>query len=69
MTNKSYIRLGITAFGLSGCLENDAQRGLAGAAGGAVICGSHGRQCRDGCCDRRRRRVFLPRSGVAGLPE
>jgi len=28
--------------GLSGCLENDAQRGLAGAAGGAVISGATG---------------------------
>ncbi|MBL9054471.1 MAG: hypothetical protein JNN02_12150 [Tabrizicola sp.] len=25
------------AFGLSGCLTNDTERGLAGAAGGAVI--------------------------------
>lgn len=30
------------AFALAGCLENDAQRGLAGAAGGAVISGATG---------------------------
>jgi osmotically inducible lipoprotein OsmB len=29
-------------FALSGCLENDSQRGLAGAAGGAVIAGATG---------------------------
>lgn len=28
--------------GLSGCLANDAERGLAGAAGGAVIAGATG---------------------------
>ena len=37
MTIKSYILVGIAAFGLSGCLNSDAERGLAGAAGGAVI--------------------------------
>ena len=30
------------AFGLSACLANDAERGLAGAAGGAVIGGMTG---------------------------
>lgn len=30
------------AFGLSGCLANDAERGIAGAAGGAVIAGATG---------------------------
>lgn len=29
-------------FGLSGCLENNSQRGLAGAAGGAVLSGVTG---------------------------
>lgn len=29
-------------FGLSGCLENDTERGIAGAAGGAVISGATG---------------------------
>ena len=29
-------------FGLTGCLENNAQRGVAGAAGGAVIAGATG---------------------------
>ena len=33
MTIKSYILVGIAAFGLSGCLASDAERGLAGAAG------------------------------------
>ncbi|TQD33300.1 hypothetical protein ACTTAK_18250 (plasmid) [Rhodobacter capsulatus] len=30
------------ALALAGCMENDAQRGLAGAAGGAVISGATG---------------------------
>lgn len=29
-------------FGLSGCLGNDTERGIAGAAGGAVISGATG---------------------------
>lgn len=29
-------------FGLAGCLQNDTQRGVAGAAGGAVISGATG---------------------------
>jgi hypothetical protein len=32
----------ILATGLSGCLANDTERGLAGAAGGAVIAGATG---------------------------
>lgn len=42
MTIKSYILIGIAAFALSGCLNSDAERGLAGAAGGAVIAGATG---------------------------
>ncbi len=30
------------AFALSGCLQNDAQRGVAGAVGGAAIAGAVG---------------------------
>ena len=37
MTIKSYILVGVAAFGLTGCLHSDAERGLAGAAGGAVL--------------------------------
>jgi osmotically inducible lipoprotein OsmB len=44
MTVKSILLFSTLAFGLSGCLENDAQRGLAGAAGGAVIAGATGGQ-------------------------
>ena len=29
--------LALASFGLSGCLASDAERGLAGAAGGAVL--------------------------------
>jgi hypothetical protein len=29
-------------FGLAGCLQNDAQRGVAGAVGGAAIAGATG---------------------------
>jgi hypothetical protein len=36
------ILLFATLVGLSGCLENNAQRGVAGAAGGAVISGATG---------------------------
>lgn len=32
----------LAAFSLSGCLENNAQRGVAGAAGGAVLSGVTG---------------------------
>lgn len=37
MTFRSTALLATIAFALTGCLANDAQRGLAGAAGGAVI--------------------------------
>lgn len=37
MPIKPILLLTSLVFGLSGCLENDAERGLVGAAGGAVI--------------------------------
>ncbi|TCO69120.1 hypothetical protein [Rhodovulum euryhalinum] len=42
MSIKSSLLMMAFALALSGCLENDAQRGLAGAAGGAVISGATG---------------------------
>jgi osmotically inducible lipoprotein OsmB len=41
MSLKSFL-LFSAAFGLAGCLENNAQRSVAGAAGGAVISGATG---------------------------
>jgi osmotically inducible lipoprotein OsmB len=41
MTLRSILFLPLV-FGLAGCLENDTQRGIAGAAGGAVISGATG---------------------------
>ncbi|HMS95630.1 MAG TPA: hypothetical protein PKA03_10485 [Tabrizicola sp.] len=37
MKSMKVLGLFACAFGLSGCLTNDTERGLAGAAGGAVI--------------------------------
>ena len=37
MFNKTWIIAVISMVGLSACLENDTERGLAGAAGGAVV--------------------------------
>ena len=42
MPIKPLLLLTTFVFGLSGCLENDTQRGLAGAAGGAGIGGATG---------------------------
>lgn len=42
MPLKSFLLFSVLSLSLSGCLENDAQRGLAGAAGGAVIGGATG---------------------------
>jgi osmotically inducible lipoprotein OsmB len=42
MTIKSFALFSIVAISLSGCLANDTERGLAGAAGGAVIAGATG---------------------------
>ena len=41
MSLKSLFLLSVV-FGLTGCLENDTQRGVAGAAGGAIIAGATG---------------------------
>lgn len=42
MPMKSFLMSSALALGLSGCLANDTERGLAGAAGGAVIAGATG---------------------------
>ncbi len=42
MTFRSLLLMSAMATTLAGCLENDAQRGVAGAAGGAVIAGATG---------------------------
>ncbi|MCU0903512.1 MAG: hypothetical protein MUE83_06510 [Tabrizicola sp.] len=42
MPFKSFVLFATLALGLSGCLASDAERGLAGAAGGAVIAGATG---------------------------
>lgn len=42
MPLKSFLLLSAFSLGLSGCLASDAERGLAGAAGGAVIGGATG---------------------------
>ncbi len=42
MSIKYFLLVSSLAFGLSGCLASDAERGLAGAAGGAVIGGATG---------------------------
>lgn len=42
MSIKSMLLFSTLAIGLSGCLANDTERGLAGAAGGAVIAGATG---------------------------
>jgi osmotically inducible lipoprotein OsmB len=42
MTIKPILICVTIAMGLSGCLQSDSERGLAGAAGGAVISGATG---------------------------
>ncbi len=42
MAFRSFLIFSAIAFGLSGCLASDTERGLAGAAGGAVIGGVTG---------------------------
>ena len=42
MPIKSLLMFSALALGLSGCLANDTERGVAGAAGGAVIAGATG---------------------------
>ncbi len=42
MNLKPFVLLTIAALGLSACLANDTERGLVGAAGGAVIAGATG---------------------------
>ena len=37
MSLKPWLVLPLLVFGLAGCLETDAERGIAGAAGGAVV--------------------------------
>lgn len=42
MKIRSFLLLSAFSLGLSGCLGSDAERGIAGAAGGAVISGATG---------------------------
>lgn len=42
MTLKPTLLVAILVLGLSGCLENNTQRGVAGAVGGAAISGVTG---------------------------
>jgi osmotically inducible lipoprotein OsmB len=42
MSFKSILVLASVTLSLAGCLANDTERGLAGAAGGAVISGATG---------------------------
>lgn len=42
MSIKSLFLFAALTFGLSGCLQSDAERGLVGAAGGAVIADATG---------------------------
>ncbi|AZL59541.1 hypothetical protein EI545_12280 [Tabrizicola piscis] len=42
MPFRNFILFSTFALGLSGCLASDTERGLAGAAGGAVIAGATG---------------------------
>ena len=42
MAIRSILLLSVFCTSLSGCLASDAERGLAGAAGGAVISGAAG---------------------------
>jgi osmotically inducible lipoprotein OsmB len=42
MPIRSFLLLTLLSTSLAGCLANDAERGLAGAAGGAVIAGATG---------------------------
>ena len=42
MSLRSLVLLSVSAMALGGCLANDTERGLAGAAGGAVIAGAAG---------------------------
>jgi osmotically inducible lipoprotein OsmB len=42
MPFKPFLLLATLVTGLSGCLASDTERGLAGAAGGAVISGATG---------------------------
>jgi hypothetical protein len=39
---KTLVLLSAITMGLSGCLANDTERGIAGGAGGAVIAGATG---------------------------
>ncbi|MBI1416348.1 MAG: hypothetical protein GC146_03920 [Limimaricola sp.] len=42
MAKHAWILAAVAVLGLSGCLENDMQRGLVGAAGGAVAANAVG---------------------------
>jgi hypothetical protein len=42
MSIRTLLAAAIAAFALSGCLDTDAERGLAGAAGGAVVADAFG---------------------------
>jgi hypothetical protein len=42
MPFKPFVLFSTLTFGLAGCLASDTERGVAGAAGGAVIAGATG---------------------------
>lgn len=63
-----YIRnllvVGLAAFALSGCLDTDTERGLAGAAGGAVVADALGGNALTGAVVGGAAGVFCDDAGV-----
>jgi hypothetical protein len=64
MSIKTLLAAVVAAFALSGCLDTDAERGLAGAAGGAVIADATGNSALTGALIGGAAGVFCDDAGV-----
>ncbi|MGB3314491.1 MAG: hypothetical protein WBB85_08755 [Albidovulum sp.] len=64
MSSKTILAAVVAAFALSGCLDNDAERGLVGAAGGAVIADATGNSALTGALIGGAAGVFCDDAGV-----
>ena len=64
MSIRTLIAAVAAAFALSGCLDTDAERGLAGAAGGAVVADAFGGNALTGAVVGGAAGVFCDDAGI-----
>lgn len=64
MSIRTLLAAAVAAFALAGCLETDTERGLAGAAGGAVVADAFGGNALTGAVVGGAAGVFCDDAGI-----